>query len=354
MNCHITLSQNHIRKYNKLMIRNLRTSIVHPVTALWMITIVMMAIPPAAAAGNVQVIDRIVAIVNNDVISLDDLNTQLKPYLEKIKASGYSPDQEKQMIFKVREEILRQIIDRKLTDQEIAKNKITVSDAEVDSTIERVKASSSYTDEDLRRALAKDGMTMAEYRKRIKEQLLRAALINREIKSKIVITKEDVKAYYASHPELHGLDDMYHLQNIYVVYPDNAAAGVREQYRKKMEDVLKELKAGKSIDEVLKASSGSQIDIRGGDLGSFTLVSLDLKIQNALKDMKPGDYSKIIETDQGYQIVRLEDITKGSSGKALEAANTNIENKLYKEMLDKKFTQWLEDLRARSTIKIIQ
>ncbi len=332
-----------------------QTQLIKPVIALWMTAIVMTVFTPVmASAGDVQVIDRIVAIVNNDVISLDDLNTRLKPYLEKIKSMGYPSDKERQMVFKVRDEILGQLIDQKLTDQEIAKNKITVSDTEVDSAIERVKKSSSYTDEDLRRALAKDGMTMAEYRKRVKEQLLRAALINREIKSKVVVTKEDIKAYYASHPELHDLDDKYHLENIYVVYPENMDAGLRGQYQKKMEDILKELKAGKALDEVLKASSGGQIAVKGGDLGSFTLTSLNPKIQDALKTMKPGDYSGIIETDQGCQIIQLKDITKAASGEALNAANTDVENKLYKEMLDKKFVQWLDDLRSKSTIKIIQ
>lgn len=72
---------------------------------------------PADTASGAEVIDRIVAVVNNDLIALEELNTQLKPYLEKIQAMGYPPDRQQQMVFKVREEVLNQMIDQKLTDR---------------------------------------------------------------------------------------------------------------------------------------------------------------------------------------------------------------------------------------------
>jgi peptidyl-prolyl cis-trans isomerase SurA len=305
------------------------------------------------AASGAELIDRIVAVVNNDLISLEDLNNQLKPYLEKISAMGYPPDKERQMVYKVREDVLNQLIDQKLTDQEIDRYKITASEKEVDNAIERVKSINSLTDETLRQALSKEGMTFDEYRKRTKEQVLRSTLVNREIKSKIVITREDVKAYYDAHPEIYGLEEKYHLANVMIKYSDKSAQTDRTQMVHKMEEILKELKAGKSIDEVIQAFSTGTLKVQGGDLGTFSLSALDPKIREALKELTPGQYSGVVETDYGYQIFRLQEKVK-TAGKTLEDASAQIENKLYKEIMDQKFSKWLEELRSRSHIKITQ
>ena len=305
---------------------------------------------PASASG-AEVIDRIVAVVNNDLISLDDLNKQAKPYLEKITATGYPADKEKQMIFKVREEVLNQMIDQKLTDQEIARYKITASDKEVDNTIERIKKAHSLTDEALRQALAKEGISLEEYRKRTKEHVLRSNLVNREIKSKVVITKEEIKAYYDAHPDIYALEEKYHLANVLIKYPENPDASARMQLQRKMAAMQKELTAGKSIDDVIREFSDSTARVQGGELGTFSLSTLDPKIREALKGLQPGQYTGVIETDYGYQIFCLLDKVR-SVGKTLEDATAEIENKLYKEIVDQKFTKWLEELRSRSHIKI--
>ena len=305
---------------------------------------------PSSAIG-AEVVDRIVAVVNYDLISLEDLKIQTRPYLEKIYATGYPPDKERQMIFKVREDVLNQMIDQKLTDQEIARYKITTSEKEVDNAIERIKQVNSMTDEAFRQALAKEGVTFEEYRKKTKEHILRSNLINREIKSKVVITKEDVKTYYDAHPELYGMDDKYHLANVLIKFASDSEPPNPMQIYLKMQDILQELKAGKSIDEVMQMFSSSTIKVQGGELGTFSPSSLDPKIREALKDLKPGQYSGIVETDYGPQIFRLLDKVRSAS-KSLEEATAQIENKLFKELVDQKFSKWLEELRSRSYIKI--
>lgn len=303
-------------------------------------------------AFGAEVIDRIVAVVNNDLISLEDLNTQMKPYMEKIYAMGYPPDKEQQMISKVREEVLNQLIDQKLTDQEIARYKITASEKEVDAAIERIKQINSFTDETLRQTLAKEGITYEEYRKRTKEQILRATLVNREIKSKVVITKEDVKAYYDAHPEQYGLVDKYHLANVMLKFTDKADAANRIQMQLKLQEILQDLKAGKSIDEVIQLYSSDMVKVMGGDLGTFSASTLDPKIRQALAGLQPGQYTGVIETDYGLQIFRLLD-RENAAGKSVDAAAAQIENKLYKDIVDQKFAKWLEELRAKSYINIM-
>jgi peptidyl-prolyl cis-trans isomerase SurA len=322
-----------------------------PLLAAIVASVLQAAWVPANSAFGAEVVDRIVAVVNNDLISLSDLNNKLRPYLEKIKTMGYPPDKETQMIFKVREDVLNQLIDQKLTDQEIARYKITASEKEVDNAVERIKKANSLTDEGFRQALAKEGLTLEEYRKIAKENILRANLVNREIKAKVVITKEDIKAYYDSHPDQYGFEEKYHLANIMIKIPENPDSTVRLQIHQKMAEILQALNAGKSIDEVIQAFSDSTAKVQGGELGSFSLSAMDPKIREAVKDLTPGQYSGIIETDYGPQIFCLLDKEKTAS-KTLEAASAEIENKLYKDIVDQKFSKWIEELRSRSDIKI--
>lgn len=336
------------------MIRNIIIRLMKqkiPLLAAIAASVLQAAWVPANSAIGAEVVDRIVAVVNNDLISLSDLNNKLRPYLEKIKTMGYPPDKESQMIFKVREDVLNQLIDQKLTDQEIARYKITASEKEVDNAVERIKKANSLTDEGFRQALAKEGLTLEEYRKIAKENILRANLVNREIKAKVVITKEDIKAYYDSHPDQYGFEEKYHLANIMIKNPENPDSTVRLQMHQKMAEILQALNAGKSIDEVIQAFSDSTAKVQGGELGSFSLSAMDPKIREAVKNLTPGQYSGIIETDYGPQIFCLLDKEKTAS-KTLEAASAEIENKLYKDIVDQKFSKWIEELRSRSDIKI--
>jgi len=110
--------------------------------------------------GFAEVVDRIVAVVNEDIITLSELNRLFTPYEEKIRALGYPFDKEQQMLFKAREEAINQIIDQKLADQEIKKLNITIGEKEIDEAIESIKSEKFYTDEELRKALGTEGFTL--------------------------------------------------------------------------------------------------------------------------------------------------------------------------------------------------
>ena len=94
-----------------------------------------------AQAEEPLVVDRIVAVVNDEIITLYDLNETLKPYEENIQALGYSPEKLRETLFKLRSDVLNQLVDQKLADQQIKKNNLTISVQEIDMTIERIKES---------------------------------------------------------------------------------------------------------------------------------------------------------------------------------------------------------------------
>jgi peptidyl-prolyl cis-trans isomerase SurA len=303
-----------------------------------------------AAPARSEVVDRVVAVVNDDIVLLSELNEALAPYYKKIAAAGYSDQQARQMRFKTREEVLSQLVNETLTDQEIKRLGLTVSSAEVDSMLERIKEVNYLTDEELRAALEREGTTLADYRADVEEQLLRTKLVNIEVKSKIVVTEADIKAYYESHQARYQGEPEYHLRNIVLAIPDaDAAPAVRQR----MEAIVAEIKAGLSFADAARRYSESVLAEEGGDLGHISLSTLSEEIRSELTGLKAGEFTDIVVTDQGLQLFYIEDLYP-ATGRSLAEASAEIEDKLYKQIVDDKFDTWLEQLRSQAHIKIIK
>ncbi|MGD8739078.1 MAG: SurA N-terminal domain-containing protein [Desulfobacterales bacterium] len=306
-----------------------------------------------AQAEEPIVVDRIVAVVNDEIITLYDLNETLKPYEENIQALGYPPEKARQTLFKLRADLLNKLVDQKLTDQQIKKNNLTISAQEIDMTIERIKESRSYTDEDLRAGLAEQGLTIEEYRENLKKQLLRGKLVNREVKSKVVITSAEIEKYYNEHIEKYAGETKYHLWNIYIRFSQMTDESQNQIAFGKMKTVLSQLKQGQSFESLAAQAPDSPQSPQGTDLGLYRLDELSPQLRNVVKDMKAGGYSSIIETDSGYQIIYVQKVLV-TAPKTLAEVKSEIEDVLYNEAIDRRYNTWLSELRERSHIKIIK
>ena len=304
-------------------------------------------------AAESEVVDRIVAIVNDQIITLYDLNHTLQPYAENILALGYPPEKERETLYKLRTDLLNKLIDEKIADQLIQKNKIKVSDQEIDNTIERIKESRSYTDEEFRAGLAQQGLTMEEYRENIKQQLLRSRLLNREVKSKIVITDADIEKYFNEHRDQYAGETQYHIWNIYARYSQFADESEKQRALEELEAILKQLREGRSFETLVAELSNSSQGLQGSDLGLFRIDELSAELQKNVKDLKAGEYSTILNIDQGYQIIYIQNLIV-TEPKVISEVKSEIEEILYRDAVDNKYNSWLSEIRKRSHIKIIK
>jgi len=317
-----------------------------------MIPLVLIASLLRPAVVSAELVDRIVAVVNDEVISLYELDQVAEPYIEQVQGSQYPSDVERQLVFEVRQKVLSQLIDQTLTDQELERQGIHVDENEIDNAIERVKESRYITDEQLRQSLEEQGITYGEYRDRIKKQILRARLVNREIKSKIVITDEDVRRYYEENREFYAGQTEYHLRNVFVRLNSFATESDRSQARDFLEAVRRELENGASFEAVVERYKSSGAGIESSDLGFFKLEDLSRDLQQVLRDMRAGEVTPVLETGFGFQVVYVQEIAQ-NQGRTLEEAAAEIENKLYNEVVDQKYQDWLQTLRENSHIRII-
>jgi peptidyl-prolyl cis-trans isomerase SurA len=321
---------------------------VKTLLAVWVVAFWAMA--PGKAVCD-EIVDRIVAVVNNDIITYLELQKEMQPY-EKNLTSNFSAEDEEKMRYKTRTEILNRMIDEKLTDQEAKKHNIHLSESEIDSRIERIKAANMWTDEALREALKQEGMTIEAYRESIKKNGIRGKLLNSAVKSKIVVTKEDIRSHYEARIEKYEGELKYHLRNIIMMIPKRTDLAAKQAVLEKMKKVYDELEAGAEFGFLAKLYSESSLAEEGGDLGLIPFNDISPQLQQAVKDLAAGQYTNIIETDQGYQIFYIENITT-VGGKTFEEAQVEIEEQLYNDLVNERFKTWLEDLRKNSHIKII-
>jgi peptidyl-prolyl cis-trans isomerase SurA len=295
---------------------------------------------PAWVLSEQEIVDRIVAVVNDDIITLSKLHKAVQPYLKQVASSQRSETAKKQMVEAIEKEMLNTLIDRTLTMQEAARQQISVSDADVQTAIENFKKQNGMDQEAFERGLESEGISLEEYRERVREDIMQSLLVNRVIRSRIIVTQSEIEAYYQAHPEKFRGEEKYHLRNI--------LAASESQ----VEQVLSRLDQGLSFPEAARQYSSAPNAAEGGDLGEFDIQTFSDSIKAAVKQLKKGEYSRMISTNQGFQIIYVEDILE-TGGKTLEEAGKEIQDLLYREQAEEKFAGWIESLKKNAHIKIM-
>jgi len=309
--------------------------------------------PFPAPAAETGIVDRIVAVVNDDIITQQEVETTMRPYVESTKEQGISPEMQRQAIARLRKDVMDTLIENKLTDQEVKRYNIVVKEEEIDQQIEQIKRMNSITDENIRAMLSSRGMSMADYRNDIKGMLQRTKLVNREVTSRVVITKDEIKAYYEKNLAKYGGSRKYHLWNLFAKLPRNAGPAERQEAQALLVAALAEIKQGRSFEDIARSSGAAAGGLQGSDLGLFRAEELTPELQAVVKTMTAGAVSPIVESEFGYQVVFVEQIVE-TAGRPLSEVESQIQEILYRELVDGKIKTWITELRRRSHIKIME
>ncbi|MCK5098164.1 MAG: SurA N-terminal domain-containing protein [Desulfobacteraceae bacterium] len=304
---------------------------------VFIVMLIMVCVAPTISHS--EVIDKIVAIVNEDIITLVELNKAIKPYLAEVEKTAYSNERKEQIINKLQHDMLGKLIEFKLTEQEAERYQIKVSDEELEASIQKFLENEKITKEELKKALLREKMTYEEYKNDMRSKILRPKFINRVIRAKVVITNEEVAEYYNEHETEYAGVKKYYLRNILV------------KEKEKIEKVNELLISGYDFKEIAKEYSQAPNASTGGDLGAFELDVFAENIKENILMLEKGQYTDVILTDGGFQIFFLENI-EISGGKTLEQANEEIVRKLFGVKAEKKYIEWFESLKETSHIKI--
>ena len=285
-----------------------------------------------------EIVDKIVAIVNDDIVTLVDVQKGAAPYIKNITASGYSQEKQDEMIKNVNEDILNSMIERTLTRQEAERYGIVISEEEIDNAVESIKARKSLTQKEFEEALGYEGMNIVEFRENIKKQILQAKIINVAVKSKVVITESDIKRYYSANDQKYAGKQKHHLRNILM------------EDMEKISQIKQRLDENQSFIILAKQFSMASNASDGGDLGLFDITNFSKEIKDSISKLSKGQYTDVISTAQGFQIFYLQDIVLEGK-QPYEQASKEIQEILYQQQVEETFKTWLEILKKNAHIK---
>lgn len=297
-----------------------------------------------------EIRNRVVAIVNDELITLHELNTRVK------EMTGYDPSDLKAMdkggYLETRRKIVDLMIDEKIALEKIRELGINVTDKKVDAAIEMIKKDNHLTHEELIARLKEDGLTYEKYRANIRRELERVELVNFEVKSKIILREEKIKEYYDKHKEQFRTNEKVHLAAIVLIQEDPSDQDEARSLNRKAGEILARLRNGEDFGELARKLSQGPGASEGGDMGFFKDSELNPKLRKVIKDMSAGEISEPITMPNGIQIIRILE-KQGGGVRTFDEVRDAIHGILYREELNKRYSSWIRELREKAYTKII-
>ncbi|MBI5182536.1 MAG: peptidylprolyl isomerase [Nitrospirae bacterium] len=289
-------------------------------------------------------IDKIVAVVNNEVITLSELEDALQIPRKKIIADSSGKEQE-QLLNKLTRDILDKMIEKKLQLQIARQRNITINQKEVDTALEDIKARNALPDDEaLKRALAMENLTLEQYKKELTEQITIMRLVSREIRSNIVISETEIKGYYEENKNEYAVLEEVRLRVILFKEKDDVEMN-------KAMDVLNQIKNGADFADIARRYSEDPTAKDGGDIGFIKKGQMLPEFEKTALSLKNGEVSDIIKTPSGYYLIKVED-RKEAAHIPFEKVKEDIERKLYEKKGDTLYDEWLKDLRKNAHVEI--
>ncbi len=291
---------------------------------------------PASLLSAGQVQDRIVAIVNSDLIMHSDMKRELAPGREQIQKE-YRGEALAHRLRTVEYMALTSMIERKLQLQEAKAKGIEVSGQEVRQTLQQMKQQGETIDE-----------TNPANLKNIQEQLILLKVVDKEVRSGVMVADSDIKRYFQGHHDRFALPEEYTLSQILLRprSPDDTFDA-----KAKAADITALLKRGEPFEDLALQFSDGPNASRGGRLGLVRQGELLPDIERAIAKLVPGGISDTIETSEGFHIVRLED-KQPKQFRSYEAVRAEIQGLVFQQKSEDVFQAWLEELKNKAYIEI--
>ncbi len=336
------------------MIPSFKTKFDHIFTVITLLTFSLLIF--SADKGRAELVDRIVAIVNEDIITLSELNEESREIEEKIMLSVPYEDQT-EAIEEARETALNSLIDKKLIDQSAKEARVSVSDAEVDKALYDVRRKASMSEEQFSNELTRAGFSLNTYRDNLRSQLLQRKIVKTDIRSKIVITDSMIKEYYDNKYTVATKSDEFYLLQIGVKWKKGEDDAATKKEKNKALNRIKRIHNlavnGENFGSLAEEYSDFPSAQDKGDIGSFTLDDMGDAMRSAVSSLSNGEISKIIETPAGYQFFKL---ISSAGGKAVTKAplkdvEDDIKAKLFEQEMQAAFKEWVTELKNDAYIQ---
>mgnify|MGYP001579331897 CR=1 FL=1 len=310
-----------------------------------------LTLPVFAEGEQRQLLDQVVAIVNDDPITQSELDITMRPIYEDYK-SQYKGEALMEALTDARRKLLNQMVEDKLVYQEAKNQKIEPDIDQVDKQLEDLKAKFK-NETDLEDTLAKEGMSLSAMRERLERQSVIQHLHEMEVRAKVVVSPLEVEQFYEEHSNEFSSDETIRVRSITIKKNEDAREkGLTDEAAKsKIENLRKRVLAGQDF-ESLSTQSSEDISAKNGGLSDWIKPGEMIpEIDHIIFKLKKGEMSEVIETPMGYHLFRVEE-KKEKYKKSFNEAREIIYGKIFREKSIKRFQEWLIELKRNAYVSI--
>lgn len=293
-----------------------------------------------------QVINKIVAVVNEEVVTQQDVD-QMLSVLYAQYVHDYKGDELLRRMEDVRKNILQQIIEDKLILSRARELNVMVREDEINTKLEYVKGTFP-AEEEFYDLLEAQGITIADLKKRYMDQIMMKKVVDLEIKSKISILPSEIKRYYQVNRREFMVGEKFKVRHILLKAGDDMEL---ELAKVEIEDIYNKLQDGRDFAELAAQYSEGPNKEQGGDMGYIERGEMIDEIDDAMSRLEPGEFSDPIKSSIGYHILKVEDI-QNFGYLTLEEAQEDIKKMLFQKKIKEKLEEWLGELRSKAYISI--
>ena len=262
------------------------------------------SVVPAQSAPGTE-LDRVVAIVNDDIIAWSELEARLNRVREELRQSGTTPPPPDAL----RRQVLERLILMRLQLQRARDSGIRVDDERLNQTLLRIAQQNQLTLREFRDVLERDGYDFATFREDIREEIMISEVRRRRVENQINISQRDIDDYLAM-MESRGTEadrHLYRIGHILIAVPDGASSEQIDAARERAERVLAEIRSGTDFANMAVTHSDGQQALEGGDLGWRQASDLPTLFGDAILRLEVGDVSEPIRSASGFHLVKLVD-----------------------------------------------
>ncbi|HEX8434985.1 peptidylprolyl isomerase [Archangium sp.] len=307
----------------------------------------------SGAVARAELVDRVAAVVNRDVIALSEVEKRVAPELARLNTAVRDPQRRAEEQARLRKAALDALIGEKLMEEQIQELGLGVTDAELDAAIGDVRRQNNVTeDAQFERLLSGEGFTVAAYKDFLRKQMGRMKLVQLKVTPKVKVSEEDLKAAYTQYTKLESGDAEVHARHILVQVDANAKPEQVEAARKKAEKLAEEArKPGVDFAELAKARSEGPSAADGGDLGFFRRGVMVAAFERVAFSLPEGGVSEPVRTQFGWHVLKVEE-KRAVDVAAFEQVKGELEQKLKLQKTEKFVEQYVQELRQKASVDV--
>jgi peptidyl-prolyl cis-trans isomerase SurA len=294
-----------------------------------------------------EVVDRVVAKVNGEIITLSTVEERVAVAKQQLKAAG-NPSKltEKEIVKKT----LNSIIEEKLQLQEANKSGLEVDDESVENAFKDIRKRNNITEEQMIEMLESEDRSLEQYKEVIRDQILVTKVVQFRMGKMANATPKQIKRYYYDHQKEYWQPRQPFVRHILFIVDETASPEKRQLKKIKLKEILRQIRTGKDFSEMAVKHSEDVTASSGGEIGLLEKGILVPEFEEVAFSLKPGEISDIVESRYGYHIIKVDRVIPGKA-KPLDEVKDQIQQILQMKNTKERYDKWMDEAKSGAMIQ---